>query len=317
VSDFRDRLGAQLAASAASLLAASETDFRARFGAQLAVAAAELAGARQTVPAPAPSARRWLPRLRPRQLAPGLVLADFRARFGLQLANAATELTGARRPLTRARRRWRAPWLTRPVAIGLALTAFAGSAFAAVAVWTPLLGNQQYGYNPGAATSAPPATQLADLAVLRRPQTAADRGALSAAALTYINDYTEGVRTAYVRLLATVGSEAFVLVPVEERTETPTSTPLADALCLYVSDSSVGLTHVACWGLADVLAGKAAATFDGRFFGLAPDGAVTATLSSVAGPQLSAPVASNLFVMTLPPSSAPPVAEPSVSFSHS
>jgi hypothetical protein len=315
VSDFRDRFGAQLAASAASLLAAREADFRARLGAQLAVAANELAGARQSVPAPA--SRGWLPRLRRRPLAPGLALADFRARLGLQLANAAAELAGARRPLARVRRRGRAPWLTRPVAIGLALTAFAGSAFAAVAVWTPLLGNPQYGYNPGASTTAPPADQLAALAVLRRPQTAADRGALSAAALTYINDYTKGVRTPYVRLLATVGGEAFVLVPVEERRETPTSAPLADALCLYASEPNDGYIHVDCWALADVLAGSAAATFDGRFFGLAPDGAVTATLSSPGGAQLSAPVTNNLFVMTLPASNAPPVAAPSVSFSHS
>jgi hypothetical protein len=332
MSDFRDRFGAQLAAAAAALGAAAEDDFRVRFGAQLATAAAELAGGRE--PVAAPLARRsglgrgrrgGLPRLGERQLAPGLVLADFRARFGLQLARAAGELAANRhrRPAQlRQSRRW--PWLTRPVAVGLALTAFAGTAFAAVAIWTPLLGNQQYGYNPGAATSAPPEAQLDALAVLRRPQTDADRGALSQAALTYINDYTSGVRTAYVRLLATVGDTSFVLVPVEERDataaagEAPTeSTPLANALCVYASDADDGHTGVRCWALADVIDGHAAATFEGQFFGLAPDGATTATLSTGVGPTISAPVSSNFFALALPSNSSPPPMNPSVSFTGS
>lgn len=319
MSDFRDRFGAQLAASAAALLAAPEADFRMRFGAQLAIAATELARARQ--PLEAPATRRaasgrhgWLPWPRERRLVPGLELADFRARFGLQLASAAAELAGARKPVGRVRRRRRAPWLTRPVAIGLAVTAFAGTAFAAVAVWTPLLGNPQYGYNPGAATSAPPPDQLAALSVLRRPQTDADRGALSAAALTYINNYTRGVRTAYVRLLATVGSEAFVLVPVEERDATDAtggvpsqSAALQNALCLYVSDSSPVFTHVGCWSLAEVADGRAKATFNGQLFGLAPDGVSAVTLSSPTSPSLSASVSGNFFTLTLPPDVPPPL----------
>ncbi|HXR13437.1 MAG TPA: hypothetical protein VN740_02175, partial [Solirubrobacteraceae bacterium] len=228
MSDFRDRFGAELAAAATALLAAAEEDFRVRFGAQLTTAAGQLAAGRAPLAEPEPEARRGAsargrPRrgglrgLPERQLAPGLVAADFRARFGLALSRAAAELADDRRrsPARPRQRRW--PWLTRPVAVALALTAFAGTAFAAVAIWTPLLGTPQYGYNPGAAASAPPEAQLDALAVLRRPQTDADRGALSQAALTYINNYTSGVRTAYVRLLATAGSEAFVLVPVAQR----------------------------------------------------------------------------------------------------
>jgi hypothetical protein len=301
-----------------------------RFGAQLAIASAELAAGRQPLAAPAPrraafgrGRRRGLPRLPERQLAPGLVLADFRARFGLQLTRAAGELIAGRRRLPARLRSRRWPRLTRPVAVGLALTAFAGTAFAAVAIWTPLLGNPQYGYNPGAASTAPPQAQLDALAVLRRPQTDADRGALSQAALTYINDYTTGVRTAYVRLLGTVGDNAFVLVPVEARDHTDAtggapidSAPLKNALCVYASNLATAHTGVRCWSLADVLAGHAAATFDGEFFGLAPDGATAATLSSIGGASSSAPISNNFFALALP-ASAPPPLNPSVSFTHS
>ena len=330
MSDFRDRFGVQLAAAAAALGVASKQEFRVRYGAQLAIAAAELAAGRQPIAAAAPQRvrlgrgrRGGVPRLGERQLAPGLVLADFRARFGLQLTRAAAELTGDRwrAPARLRQRRW--PWLTRPVAVGLALTAFAGTAFAAVAIWTPLLGNQQYGYNPGAAATAPPEDQLDALAVLRRPQTDADRGALSQAALTYINDYTTGVRTAYVRLLGTVGGEAFVLVPVEKRLATnatgaaPTvSAPLRDALCLYVSSTSPRFTSVECWSLAEVVGGLAWAVFDGQFFGLAPDGATAANLAAAAGPPLTAPVGDNFFALTLASSIAPPAPNPSVSFTR-
>ncbi len=332
MSDFRDRFGAQIAAAAAALGAASEEDFRVRFGAQLASAAAELASGR--APLATPAGRRGgahrgrgrgrLPRLGDRQLAPGLVLADFRARFGLQLTRAAGELSVDRRRLPAAGRHPRWPWLTRPVAVGLALSAFAGTALAAVAIWTPLLGNPRYGYNPGAATSAPPQEQLDALAVLRRPQTDADRGALSRAALTYINDYTSGVRTPYVRLLASVGSEAFVLVPVEERNASyvaggvpSESAPLRNALCVYASNLRLAHTGVGCWSLADVAAGRAAGTFDGQLFGLAPDGTTAATLGPATGATLSAPVTNNFFDIALPPSSAPPPPNASVSFTHS
>jgi hypothetical protein len=332
VSDFRDRFGEQLAAAAASLAAAPQTDFKARFGAQLAAAAGELAAARAPLGSAAERAgirerrRLRLPALRRAPQAPGLGLglADFRVRFGIQLASAGAELAARRRPgRRRVSRAGRWPWLTRPVAVGLILAACAGTAFAAVAIWTPLLGDPQYGYNPGAATTAPPADQLAALAVLRRPQTDADRGALSAAALTYINNYTQGVRTAYVRLLDTVGSEAFVLVPVEERDATapagtsPTASPsLANALCIYVSGASAAHEDVACWSLADVLAGRAAGQFDGQFFGLAPDGVSTATLTSVGEPPLPTPVANNFFVFAIP-SNGPPLTAPSVGFTGS
>jgi hypothetical protein len=278
------------------------SDFRDRFGAQLAIAAAELANARE---------------------------GDFRVRFGVQLTTAANELAASRgiAPVggrTRARRRRHLPWLTRPIAVGLALAAVGGTALAAVAIWTPLLGNQQYGYNPGASTSAPPQDELNALAVLRRPQTDADRGALTQAALTYINDYTTGVRTAYVRLLATVDGEAYVLVPVEQRDSSgasirATSAPaVPDALCLYAINST-GPADIGggCWSLAEVVGGQAADVLAGQLVGLAPDGAVTATAAFAGAPSQSAPVDQNFFDIPLPSGSVPPPFNPSVTFSAS
>jgi hypothetical protein len=278
------------------------SDFRDRFGAQLAMAAAELAAARE---------------------------GDFRVRFGVQLTTAADELAASRgiAPVggrARARRRRHLPWLTRPIAVGLALAAAGGTAFAAVAIWTPLLGNQQYGYNPGASTSAPPQDELNALAVLRRPQTDADRGSLTQAALTYINDYTTGVRTAYVRLLATVGGEAYVLVPVEQRDSSGASVgatsaaAVPDALCLYAINSA-GPTDVVggCWSLAEVVSGQAAFVVPGQFVGLAPDGATTAMTTFISGPPQSAPIDQNFFDISLPSETAPPPFKPSVTFSSS
>ncbi|HLW94701.1 MAG TPA: hypothetical protein VKS25_04925, partial [Solirubrobacteraceae bacterium] len=256
---------------------------------------------------------------------------DFRVRFGVSLGAAAAELAAGRRGAvagrSSARRRRgvrvRGRWVARPVAIGLALAAFAGTALAAVAIWTPLLGTSQYGYNPGAATTAPPGDQLAALAVLRRPQTDADRGALSQEALTYINDYTKGVRTAWVRLLATIDGEAYVLVPVEERDATAstggapaTSQPLANALCLYAIET-VGVFEIegGCWSLGDVYAGHAVLTYEEKFFGLAPDGESTATLSAPGSPPLSTSVSSNFFDVALPETGPPPL-QPTVTFSR-
>jgi hypothetical protein len=277
------------------------SDFRNRFGAQLAMAAAELAKARE---------------------------GDFRVRLGVQLTTAANELAASRgiAPVggrARARRRRRLPWLTRPIAVGLALVAVGGTAFAAVAIWTPLLGNQQYGYNPGASTSAPPQDELNALAVLRRPQTDADRGALTQAALTYINDYTSGVRTAYVRLLATVDGVAYVLVPVEQRDGgtapgAVTTPPIENALCLYAINS-VGPVEIVggCWSLAEVVSGHAVDVLAGQFVGLAPDGAATATTAFISGPPQSAPVDQNFFDIPLPSGSIPPPFRPTVTFSSS
>jgi hypothetical protein len=177
------------------------------------------------------------------------------------------------------------------------------------------VGNPNGGTNPGLSATAPPAAQLAALAVLRRAQTAADRGPAVQAALVNVNDFTTGVRSGYVRLLETTADGPVVLVPVAERDPTtagPAGTAahgaIADALCVYypVAGTTLGATP-SCWSTSQLLSGQALAVTDGHVFGLAPDGvdSVTVSVSSGAMP-ISAPVAENFFDVALPASAAPP-----------
>jgi hypothetical protein len=328
MSDFRDRFGLQLATASASLVAASAGDFRVRFGIQLTHAAGELAAARG--PLGAPARRGWalrIPRLgfppAHRPLARVLALRDFRDRFGIQLTHAAGELAAARRGLADApeRRTWGRrvpaaliPRLSRPIIVGLSLTAFAGTAVAALALWTPVLGDSRFGEAPPTISAGtPPQDQLSALGVLRREQSAADRdGALATGALRAINASSSGVRTNYIRVLAGGnGSSGFVLVPVAER-RASLSSPAAipDALCLYAAQS--GAFAVNCYSLAQVRAGTARNIAFGEVFGLAPDGVSAVTIRAAGGVEVSAPVQNNFFDATLP---AGPTASPTVTFS--
>jgi hypothetical protein len=326
MSDFRDRFGLQLTAASAALLAADGADFRVRFGLQLTQAAGELAAARRPLAAPARRARSL--RLPPLGFPPAhhalarmLAGGDFRERLGLQLTRAAGEQAAARRGLAAApeRRgfglrvpRRLIPRLSRPIIVGLSLTAFAGTAVAALALWTPVLGDSRFGEAPPTiSASAPPADQLAALGVLRREQSPADRsGALASGALRAINASSSGVRTNYIRVLAGGGaSSGFVLVPVAERRPSlvsPASIP--DALCLYAAQS--GAFAVNCYTLAQVRSGAARNVAFGQIFGLAPDG-VTAVTITAAGVAVSAPVQNNFFDAPLP---AGPTASPTVTF---
>jgi hypothetical protein len=328
MSDFRDRFGLQLANASASLVAASAGDFRVRFGIQLAHAAGELAAARR--PLGAPARHGWAlrkPRLgfppANRPLARFLALRDFRVRFGIQLTHAAGELAAARRGRADApeRRTWGLrrpgaliPRLSRPIIVALSLTAFAGTAVAALALWTPVLGDSRFGEAPPTiSASAPPPDQLNALGVLRREQSTADRnGALATGALRAINASSSGVRTNYIRVLAGGnGSSGFVLVPVAGRRASLTSpAAIADALCLYAAQS--GAFAVNCYSLTQVRAGAARNIAFGQVFGLAPDGVSAVTIRTAGGVDMSAPVQNNFFDATLP---AGPTSSPTVTFS--
>jgi hypothetical protein len=204
------------------------------------------------------------------------------------------------------------PRLSRPIIVGLSLTAFAGTAVAALALWTPVLGDSRFGEAPPTiSATAPPPDQLAALGVLRREQNPADRsGALATGALRAINASSSGVRTSYIRVLAGGSASGFVLVPVAERRPSLVSpAAIPDALCLYAAQS--GAFAVNCYTLAQVRSGAARNVAFGQVFGLAPDG-VTAVTITAAGVAVSAPVQNNFFDATLP---AGPTASPTVTFS--
>lgn len=111
-------------------------------------------------------------------------------------------------------------WRRRPSRrIGLLAVAgviVTGTAVAATSGgWRPLLGSADRP-RPLAATSSVPADQLAALAVLRRPQTEADRGPLVQEALRKLSRETiNGIHTGAIRVLFRAPREVVVLVPAQ------------------------------------------------------------------------------------------------------
>jgi hypothetical protein len=149
----------------------------------------------------------------------------------------------------RRRRRWPRRGL---IASGVVVLVGA-PALAATGVWRPPIGDGA-GPAPQISEKAPPADQLALLGVLRRPQTAADRGAASQSALQLLNSPSiEGVRTNSVRLLVrSPRDRGVVLVPVvryapeapplpadtPSRFARPSAGPRSMTLCVCFSSSS-------------------------------------------------------------------------------
>ena len=243
----------------------------------------------------------------------GMSGADFRARLGVSLTQALVELNSSRqeaalssavaavpplshqRPVLRHAFRFR-----KPIAIGVALLSVGGAGAAASSLWLSPSGNPLYGFNPGLTESAPPAAQLSALSVLRRAQTASDRGPGVQAALTDVNNFTTGIRSNYVRVLGATSSGPVVLVPVQTRNAAASQPAIQDALCLYYPVSVPGLSNnVSCWSTAQVLAGQAFAGLAAHEFGVVPDGvnAVNVSLGSWAK---SVPVTGNYFDVSLP-----------------
>jgi hypothetical protein len=140
-----------------------------------------------------------------------------------------------------------------------------GVAAGAVGLWSPQIGGR--GATGEISRAAPPRTELATLGVLRRPQTAADRGAASTAVLRMTN---RRVRVGAVRLLGAQGGHGgVVLVPVtgtgprglieiaraRRATAMGQPPPPRPTLCLYARDGDGA--GVGCFTLADIRAGRA------------------------------------------------------------
>ncbi len=221
---------------------------------------------------------------------------------------------GRRRPRRRARLRRILPngIARRPAIVALAAVAAGGTAVAATRPWAPLLGNDVGGH-PIPSASSPPSDQLERLAVLRAPQTAADRGSGVQADLRTIGSQNHGVRTAYVRLLgATSTGAAVALIPTERFSDDAAGPPLTrteDALCvLYPSSRSatrIGGAAYPCWTTAMLLGGRAVGRVaDGaveHVFGLVPDGVARVELTLGDGTIITTAPRTNFFDAALPP----------------
>jgi hypothetical protein len=138
----------------------------------------------------------------------------------------------AARGAARARRK---PWWTRRAGLlAIGAVVVSGSAVATTGVWQPTLGDPQHGGQPRAAGAGVPTAQLQSLAVLRRPQTAADRGPLVRAALRRLDRASiNGIHVDGIRVLFRTPREIAVLVPAER--VGPKGYALRHVLCLMSS----------------------------------------------------------------------------------
>lgn len=249
------------------------------------------------------------------RLAEGLAVTEFRQRLAVPLTQALIVLGRERRvPASWSARRIPLR-LHRPLAVAVAVLAVGGVATGST-LWLAPAGNRSFGYNPGLAASAPPPAQLGALAVLRRAQTDADRGQGVQAALADVNNFTTGVRSNYVRVLAVTDGGPVVLVPVAQRNASSESPAIANALCVYYSfsRSAVYYTNMHCWSTQQLLGAGALAQIANRVYGIAPDGVASVTVAE-GGWHASVPVTGNFFSATVPLPGVP--STPTVSFSRS
>jgi hypothetical protein len=112
-------------------------------------------------------------------------------------------------------RRGRIP-MRRGLLIAAATILVSTSALAAATHWSPQLGDSRRGH-PTVANASIPADQLAALAVLRRPQTDADRGPAVLSVLKLLGkEESGGIHLDGVRLLATHSDGgALILIPAQ------------------------------------------------------------------------------------------------------
>lgn len=187
----------------------------------------------------------------------------------------ATDSRGLRaaRDRTRGPRRWRS---RRTAAIALAVVAVGAPALAATEPWQPVLGRPALHDTPaGSSTTSPPSDQLAVLGVLRRGQTAADRGPATVVLLRHIGIEAAGVRTSSIRLLSSAAGTHAVLVSVQHSVDVAGNEPTErNQLCLLFESGGSCFNS----GAAGLLAGHFISLAGPHLLGLVPDGVATVEL---------------------------------------
>lgn len=180
-------------------------------------------------------------------------LPDLLPGFTERLEARAEEVAAAHRETTRVtpddatprrnRRRWR-------LGGGAALVGFVAISSAyATGIWHPELGSNADA--PPVASARPVAPDLLNkLAVLRRPQTDADRGAASTYALKFPATERIGVQTAAVRVVSLPGGTTVVLIPMVDL-----DTGTQD-LCLWVRRPGADRGGRSCATTAEVIGGE-------------------------------------------------------------
>jgi hypothetical protein len=197
-------------------------------------------------------------------------MTDFMDRYGAQLLQYGRALA-ATPNVPRRRRRWRS---RRTAAIALAVVAVGAPALAATQPWQPLLGRPALHATPaGTSTTSPPSDQLALLGVLRRSQTAADRGPITVALLKHLGPEQAGVRVASIRLLSSAAGAHAVLVSIEHNANVAGNEPVErNQLCLLFEHGGTCSTTVS------LVAGHFVAFAGSHVLGVVPDGVATVEL---------------------------------------
>jgi hypothetical protein len=139
--------------------------------------------------------------------------------------------------------------------------------------WFPFSGRS----DAPSSSDSPPASSLTGmLGVLRRPQTAADRGGDTEFALRFVGDKTyEGVQLDYVRrAVVGPGDEGVVIIPSVSHRQTPEATPNPQVVCVWRSDYFRGEPvggQPGCYSADDIRRGAALQQLGHRVDMVVPD----------------------------------------------
>jgi hypothetical protein len=205
------------------------------------------------------------------------------------------QLRALRRPHQRRRRRRLAASV---VLFGVDAT----PALAATHPWSPSVGDDVRGHGT-TTTALPPAPQIQRLGVLRREQTATDRGPLAEHALAFLDARYQGVETASVRVLRgsgpAAGAVVFPVQAVQRRYPNGQQATTRDGICLFVPDSNGDGGGTQCFG-QDVLADQLPAEMGRTLCGLMPDGVAQVRITMYKGPGVTADVEDNFYAVEEP-----------------
>lgn len=193
-----------------------------------------------------------------------------------ELVAASERLTG--QPTAALPRRRRAPFSSRALGIAVVGLAVSATAIAATSAWQPLFGAPG-DPQPRVAQTAPSADLMALLGVLRRPQTAEDRGSSTRAALRFFGTLTQGIHTNYIRHLpAGEGGLQATLVPATSSRSIP-GREADHVACLFVAERTADAGGAgSCYTSAQIQSGAAIGALGSVFYSLVPDGVARVVL---------------------------------------
>lgn len=177
-----------------------------------------------------------------------------------------------------------------------AVLSIGGAATAGLALWNPILGHED-GNRPSISSSPVPVSQSATLGVLRREQTAADRGLMAQEALAAATRRYVGVRLSGVRVIVGDGAgTGLALVPVDRLRPRSTAGPTVtdDALCVFGRTAATDF-ELRCFSTTDVREGRATGSVGARSWGLVPDGVAQISVPSAGSEPQVLPVRDNAF----------------------